>query len=61
MSDDCEQEFNDWLAAMDKLFVVEYGLSYQDFPDWGWRDAYEDGLNPEEAVQSYKEEMDGEW
>ena len=53
-----EQEFETWLAAMDAIFMQHYGLSYIDFPDWTWRDAFEDGLTPTEAVEAYGEEMD---
>lgn len=53
-----ELAFEQWLVDMDAIFVKVFGLSYQDYPDWTWRDAFEDGLSPEEAVEAYGEEMD---
>lgn len=53
-----EQEFEQWLSDMDVIFTKVFGLSYQDYPDWGWRDAFEDGLSPSEAVEAYGEEFD---
>lgn len=54
-----EREFETWLSDMDTIFIRKFGLSYQDFPDWTWRDAFEDGLSPSEAVEAYAEEFEG--
>lgn len=51
-------DFEQWLTDMDVIFVLHYGLSYKDFPDWTWRDAFDDGMSPSEAVEAYGEEMD---
>lgn len=50
--------FDQWLLDMDKIFVHVFGMSYNNFPDWNWYDAFEYGLTPTEAVEAYGEEMD---
>jgi Family of unknown function (DUF5419) len=55
---DDDKEFEEWLSDMDIIFRKVFWLSYQDFPDWGWRDAFDDGMSPSEAVEAYREEMD---
>jgi hypothetical protein len=52
--------FTAWLSQLDKAFIRAHGLSYQDFPDWNWRDAFDDGLTPLQAVEAYDEEMEYE-
>lgn len=58
---DDDKEFENWLAQVDKELNKEWGFGHRDLPDWGWRDAFDDGLSPEEAAESYKDEMEGEW
>ena len=49
--------FENWMKLVDVCMEKVFGLSSMDMPDWNWRDAFDDGLTPEEAVGSYGEEM----
>lgn len=50
--------FEEWFSEVDKIFCVRMGLGVEDWPDWGWMDAFEDGLTPEEAFDTYQEEFE---
>ena len=43
-------DFNEWMRQVDREVESRAGVSYQDLPDWGFRDAYEDGMSPKAAA-----------
>jgi hypothetical protein len=43
--------YKDWLKAVDVVVTNWVGVSLDDLPDWLSRDAYEDGLDPEEGAE----------
>jgi len=45
-------EYADWMAEIDRLMVAEAGVTHNDLPDQPWRDWYDEGLEPEEAVEN---------
>lgn len=47
------ESFPDWLKRLDQLFVNQFGLPHDHFPDWGWWDAWEAGSSPAEALEEY--------
>lgn len=51
-----EIEFSVWMADINDLFLNEFGMEYQDFPDWNYRDCFEDGMTPEEVFEDWKNE-----
>lgn len=42
--------FEQWLRAVDIEVVKITGLSTEDFADWNFSDAYEDGIEPRQAA-----------
>lgn len=49
--------FEAWMNKVDRYFSNNFGgLTSEDFPDWDWREAYDDELTPYEAFKQYKEE-----
>ncbi len=50
--------FSQWMGKVDALFVKQFGLSSEDFPDWNWRDAFEEGETAKEAFDQYCEDED---
>jgi hypothetical protein len=38
------------MKDVDDVIAGYCGLSHDDLPDWRWRNAFDDGLLPEEAV-----------
>lgn len=50
-------KFNIWMAEVNGLCSAEMMLDIEDFPDWCWMDAFEDGLSPAEAYANFKEEV----
>jgi hypothetical protein len=49
MGDDMTYE--EWLKAVDVIVTNWVGVSLDDLPDWLSRDAYTEGLDPEEAAE----------
>jgi len=48
--------FEEWMAAVDNLFAKKfYGLTSDDFEDYLWYDAYDNGATPEEAVDEWED------
>lgn len=43
--------YEEWLYTVDRLIQHWVGVSLDELPDWLSRDAYEDGLNPEEGAE----------
>jgi hypothetical protein len=43
--------FKDWMAIVDERIASELmGLTSWDIPDWGYWDAWNDGVNPNDAA-----------
>ena len=44
-------DFETWKASVDAVLVRVAGVVQDDLPDWLARDAYDDGVPPEEAAE----------
>lgn len=42
--------FDQWLRQVDSILVAGLGLGHRELRDRNWRDAFDDGYSPEEAV-----------
>ena len=47
--------FDAWYKECDGIVSRRLGLGVEDLPDATWRDYYEDGLTPDEAIECAKE------
>ena len=47
-----------WIKQVDALLVRKIGLGHDDMEAWAWRDAFEDGYTPAEAIEDYLEWVD---
>jgi len=45
-----EMNYEQWMRKVDLILVGRYGMSHDDLPDMRWRDEFDDGSNPEDAV-----------
>lgn len=52
-----ELAFEHWRAQCDLLVTHRYMVGIDDMPDACWRDWYEDGLRPVEAVDTAAEDV----
>jgi len=43
-------EFNVWMQRVDGVLMGLIMMGHDDIPDMCWRDQYEDGATPQEAV-----------
>lgn len=43
--------FEQWLKEVDRYVVALCGLGADDLPDWGYRNAYDDGVSPIAAAR----------
>ena len=50
------QSFTDWMRAVDKILESKVGFGSSHLEDFCWRDNYEDGTPPDEAVDYFFEE-----
>lgn len=50
--------YEQWVAKVDQVLTSRIGLSMDDLPDWLSRDAFEDGLSPEEGADICLEETE---
>ena len=50
--------YEQWVAKVDQVLANRIGLSMDDLPDWLSRDAFEDGLSPEEGADICLEETE---
>lgn len=50
--------YEQWMKAVDLIVERTCGLQMDMLPDWLSRDAYEDGLTPEEGAEACLEEAD---
>ncbi len=44
-------DFDAWMADLDKACIAEIGLGYSDLPDWDFRTAFDDGIDPVTAAK----------
>jgi hypothetical protein len=50
-----DRDFAAFLLVADSLAHRRYGVSIYDLPDYCWRDVYEDGLTPRQALNAAQE------
>ena len=50
--------FQEWLCEIDAILVTRVGLSASDGLDWPAHDAWEDGLTPQKALETWLEWQD---
>lgn len=43
--------YSEWIAAVDDCVANWVGLCLDDLPDWLSRDAFDEGLSPEEGAE----------
>lgn len=55
-----KQTFEKWMEEVDGLISSRLGLSSADLRDRNWRDEYEDGSTPEQAVEEELGDLDGD-
>lgn len=48
--------YEQWMRAVDRIVATKCGLNMDLLPDWLSRDAYEEGVTPEEAAEMCLEE-----
>lgn len=48
--------FEQWKSGCNIIVIDKIGLSLNDMPDALWRDYYDDGLTPQQAVDSAVED-----
>jgi hypothetical protein len=51
---------SEWLGLVYRILASKYGISQEDFPDWDWVEAFEDGLSPREAFDAMHEDHFGD-
>lgn len=56
-----DPRFAEWLNTVDQMVVQTAGLSMFDFPDALWRDHFDDGLSPRDAIETVAENDGGAW
>lgn len=52
------ESFEAWRKRLDKMVSDHFGAGLDDFPDWGSRDAFDDGLTVEEAFDVWVQDME---
>lgn len=45
--------YEDWLKALDVIFVKEVGATHDMFEDWNWYDDYEADCPPQESFDEW--------
>jgi hypothetical protein len=45
-----KRSFEQWMADVDRCLEQKCGLTHEDLPDWGYYDAYDDGMTPKGAA-----------
>lgn len=43
--------YEEWLAEVNRETVALVGMRTDDFEDWKYRDAYDDGMDPDQAAR----------
>ena len=51
-------DFTAWLGQVDVNMISTFGLAHDDLPDALWRDRFDDGLSPLDAIDAAVED---EW
>ena len=51
-------DFTAWLRQVDVHMISTFGLAHDDLPDALWRDRFDDGLSPLDAIDAAVED---EW
>jgi len=46
-----DRDFAGWLLVADALCIRRVRVSIFDIADWAWRDAYDDGMKPGDALR----------
>jgi hypothetical protein len=52
------ETFEEWYARIDRLVTSKLGVGVDDLADWSSRDAYNDGLEPEDCLDIIAEAQD---
>ena len=50
--------FSNWMNAVDNLCLNSFGMSIHDLPDMCFRDAYDDGMSPQEFFDDEVGDLD---
>ena len=53
-----QMTYEQWVAKVNQVLANRIGLSMDDLPDWLSRDAFEEGLSPEEGADICLEETE---
>jgi len=53
-----DESFQEWYGRVDQLVMSKLGLGVDDLADWNSRDAYNDGLEPEDCLEVIAEAQD---
>jgi hypothetical protein len=53
-----EAAFVEWMKKVNAILGKKTGMHSEDLTDWTWRDSFEDGMAPEDAVQNFAEDCD---
>ncbi len=51
------KSYADFIERVDTLLIGEVGADHDDLEDWRWRDAFDDGYSPAEAVTEFLYEV----
>lgn len=57
---DCELTLNDWLLAVDRLCLEFLGIDRDSLTDWGWAEAFGDGMTPRDACIAMYDDLYGD-
>jgi hypothetical protein len=41
--------FEQWMQKVNLLFLAEFGVDADEFPDYLWRDEFKNGFTPQQA------------
>lgn len=52
--------FREYMQMVDRILTNKVGMDHMDLPDYMWMGAFEDGIEPQDAVQDFIENQDGE-
>lgn len=50
-------KFETWMKKANEMLIKDFEVGADDLPDYFWRDAFEIGMSPREAVNEFKNEM----
>ena len=55
--------FDEFMTACDAICTAKIGFGVDDMPDLTWRDFFDDGMSPQDAIDCAMDEweMNGEW